>query len=111
MEWGFNLFRDERGYFADNFHTDYEEDHVRLRIRADAIAAGHNHTIPMYRAEPALYDQLSRGDLGPNGVLLRTLLGRLPHYLVTPSGRVRVWEWQGPERRWAPRWVHRTTDP
>ncbi len=120
VEWSFNIFRDGDGYFLGAFSTDHRPFSVSVRIEGAAVAAGHNHTrsseLDVCSATPEgcpYPDTLSKWDRGKNGVLRVPERAQrfLPHYLVTPSRRLRVWEWQGPERRWAPRWVHRTTDP
>ena len=100
VEWAFNLFRDERGYFPGNFHTDRRTDQVTLHVERAALAAGHSHT--RKPGGRALEVFLSPWDRGPNGVLAALeRSGRpLPHYLVTPVGSIRVWEWSGEPERW-----------
>lgn len=105
-EWGFNLFRSERGYFAGIFHTDGHAGWIDLRVRQDAIAAGHSHNASLKGGEA----WLSPWDLGPHGILqTQERLGRLlPHYLVTPAYRLKVWEWGETEQRWMVRRVARS---
>ena len=105
VEWGFNLFRDKRGYFPGNFHTDRQVAQLTLHIERDAVAAGHSHT----NGGPKLGAWLSPWDRSSDGVL--GVLGRsgrpLPHYLVAPFGGLTVSEWSGDESRWIARKVPR----
>ncbi len=105
VEWGFNLFRDERGYFPGNFHTDRQVAQVTLNIKRDALAAGHSHT----SGGPRLGAWLSPWDRSPDGVLaVLERSGRpLPHYLVTPFGGLKVWEWSAEPSRWIARTLPR----
>ncbi len=105
-EWGFNLFRSERGYFAGIFHTDGHAGWIDLRVRQDAIAAGHSHNASLMGGET----WLSPWDLGPHGILqTQERLGRLlPHDLVTPAYQLTVWEWDETEQRWIVRRVARS---
>ncbi len=115
VEWSFNIFRDPEGYYPETYHTDNDPNRVTLRILPAAVASGHNHTndagntVLCIRRPRECWrgDELSKGDLGEHGVL-RALerAGRpLPHYLLTPTGKVKVWEWSAGESRWEVREV------
>lgn len=113
VEWAFNLFRDEGGYYAGAFHTDHQDLWVTIRVRKDAVASGHSH-VGHAQSEPVCSkassgcgggEGLSAWDRSEEGILAAQQRAgrRLPHYLVTPTGRVRVWEWS--EQRWRSREV------
>lgn len=110
VEWSFNIFRDGLGYYPGGFYTDRDPSYVTVKVRAGAIASGHNHTLHTMERDSGprdlgSHDELSEWDLGRRGILqAQERAGRfLPHYLVTPSGRLRVWEWKRSERRWVVR--------
>lgn len=112
VEWSFNIFRDALGYYPGGFYTDRDPSYVTVKVSAGAIASGHNHTLDgMVRdsgpRDASSHDELSEWDLGRQGILqAQEAAGRfLPHYLVTPSGQLRVWEWKKSERHWAVRAV------
>ena len=110
VEWSFNIFRDPEGYYPETYHTDNDPNRVTLRILPAAVASGHNHTNDAVNTvlcirrprECRRDDELSKGDLSEHGVLkaLERAGRPLPHYLLTPAGKVKVWEWLARESRW-----------
>ena len=109
-EWSFNIFRDERGFYPDHFHTDREAVSVSYVIDPAAVASGHNHTnyracFGPRRSRCTDGETLSTWDRSEWGVLRAQERAGLfiPHYLVTPTGRVRVWEWDAGREEWRER--------
>lgn len=122
VEWAFELCGDDGGFYVCGYHTDFSWNEVRLTVQRDAAATGHTHTPsacgatvgqrPFSSGCRTRGGRFSQSDEGPEGVLraLQQANRLLPHYLLTSSGDLVVWEWSREQRAWVEREVQSRTE-